>query len=292
MGAFRLLRDKRQVLNSGCLGRANSARIVGVSDLYREIHPSARLTEYVECYWSSKVPSRIVDHAVLPDGCVDILFSRKCGEPVSLSVVGLMTRPLARTAEAGEEFFGVRFRPGMASAFVHDAPLLTDRVEPLMTFWGSTARLLYERLAESSGPQEMAELVENCLNPARLIDPCGLALLQLRAGSNLPLTQIAVTAGFSERHFRRVCADRTGICPKRLRRILRFRYAVDRLRASIPGGAQPSWAHFAVACGYYDQAHLIREFREFAGCTPGRFVQSDKAGQRLESDAYEREKTK
>jgi len=68
--------------------------------------------------------------------CVDILFSTKCGEPSSLAVVGLMTSPLARNVEAGEGFFGVRFRPGMASAIIDEAPLLNDRIEPLESFLG------------------------------------------------------------------------------------------------------------------------------------------------------------
>ena len=68
--------------------------------------------------------------------------------------------------------------------------------------------------------------------------------------------------------------DRAGVPPKYLSRILRFRRAADRMLAS---GAQPSWAQFAVACGYYDQAHFIREFQEFAGVTPDRFLQSHAA---------------
>jgi AraC-like DNA-binding protein len=58
-----------------------------------------------------------------------------------------------------------------------------------------------------------------------------------------------------------------------LSRILRFRRAVQKM-PTLDRMAQPSWADFAVACGYYDQAHFIREFQEFAACTPGRFLQS------------------
>ena len=45
--------------------------------------------------------------------------------------------------------------------------------------------------------------------------------------------------------------------------MLRFHHALDRLRAGEPS------ADIAYDCGYYDQPHLNREFREFAGVTPG-----------------------
>src|SRR5262249_3411363 len=123
-------------------------------------------------------------------------------------------------------------------------------------------------LADLDDPSAMAQLMDTTLRPLEAPDPAQRALSLLPAAA-IPLDRIALDAGLSERHLRRACIERTGVSPKYLRRILRFREAAQRLR-----GGQPSWAQFAAACGYYDQAHFIREFQEFAGCTPGRFLQS------------------
>ena len=98
---------------------------------YRELSPSPRLARYVECYWSLEDSEGTPGHCVLPDGCVDILFSARNGEPVGLSVVGLMTTRQNFDLPAGQYFFGVRFRPGMASAFMPEAAGLNDKLEPL-----------------------------------------------------------------------------------------------------------------------------------------------------------------
>jgi AraC-like DNA-binding protein len=58
-----------------------------------------------------------------------------------------------------------------------------------------------------------------------------------------------------------------GLPPKTMARILRFDRAVQRLRAD-----HPDFAQIAIDCGYYDQAHFNREFREFSGMTPSQFL--------------------
>jgi len=68
-----------------------------------------------------------------------------------------------------------------------------------------------------------------------------------------------------ERRFRR----EIGLPPKRLARIARF-HAVVR---TLDRGRKPDWAMLAVGAGYYDQAHLIRDFRAFAGMTPGAYLE-------------------
>jgi AraC-like DNA-binding protein len=244
---------------------------------YREIHPSARLRRYVECYWaqSQEGPD---DHLVLPDGCVDILFSRSGGEPVGLATVGLMTTA-ARVPAAARSFFGVRFRPGMASAFIPGAERLTDDTRPLDDLVGSVARRMFERLAESHNLEEMGGLMDQLLRPLDPPDIGERVLWQLES-AEASLDEVISQSGLSVRHFRRLCLERAGVSPKYLSRILRFRKAVQRMGALRDPAqnnlAQPRWADFAVACGYYDQAHFIREFQEFAGCTPGRFLKSRK----------------
>lgn len=218
-----------------------------MSDTYREIQPGARLAECVECYWTRTEALDREREGVLPDGCVDILFSRDAVGTAQLHVVGLMTAPRYIARRAGTFYFGVRFRPGRATALVRDAAELNDRVEPLADLWGVRGRWLLEQLEEAGSAEKMRAVMEAGLQPREI-----RSLDEAR----------------SERQARRLCVDLVGVPPKVLSRILRFRTAVERL-----GHGQPDWAQFAAACGYYDQAHMIREFQEFAGCTPGRYLQ-------------------
>ena len=252
--------------------------------------PGRRLAQYVECYWHREERRGTLNHCILPDGCVDILFATQNREPVDLAVVGLMTTPITCDVESGRAFFAVRFRPGMAAAFVPEAALLNDRVEPLESIWGAAARRISERLAESSTPERRVEVMEGILRPLEPPDSAQRALWRL-PDTNVPLDCLASDAGLSERHFRRECVERAGVSPKYMRRILRFRNAAERIRAIEASTAQPNWAQFAAACGYFDQAHLIREFQEFAGCTPGRFIQSRNRRHDLESNHHEPGKT-
>jgi len=242
---------------------------------YREIQPSARLRRYVESYWSQS-QDEAGDYVVLPDGCVDILLTLRGGEPIGLTTVGLMTTPMQGQAAAAQSFFGVRFRPGMASAFIPGAELLTDEIKPLDDLAGSAARRMFERLAELDSLEEMGELMDQLLRPLDPPDVAERVLWQLES-ADVSLDQSISESGLSMRHFRRLCLERAGVSPKYLSRILRFRKASQKI-AAVRGSGQPSWADFAVACGYYDQAHFIREFQEFAGCTPGRFLQSRRRG--------------
>lgn len=253
---------------------------------YREFRPSPRLARYVECYWSRGGEG--LGHSILPDGCADILFTT---EPVRLALVGLMTRPLPVESVMGQCYFGVRFRPGMAAAFVPEAATLSDRIEPLESMWGAVANQLRARLTDAQGPLQMIDIMERSLRPLEPADPARRVLWHMPDISS-PLKQLIRDAGLSERHFRRSCTERTGVSPIYLRRILRFRGAVDRIRASAANGAQPSWAHLAAACHYYDQAHLIHDFEEFAGCTPGRFLQSLRTPEGVKSKNHEPAETR
>jgi AraC-like DNA-binding protein len=63
----------------------------------------------------------------------------------------------------------------------------------------------------------------------------------------------------------------TGLPPATLRRVIRFRRTFPQLEATPRG----TWAQVATRSGYADQAHLIRDFRQFAGCSPSEFFGSD-----------------
>ncbi len=165
----------------------------------------------------------------------------------------------------------------MASSFIAGAEWLTDEIRPLEDLAGNTARRMFERLAEQDSLEAMGGLMDQWLRPLEPPD-IGERVVRELTAAETSLDETIAESGLSVRHFRRLCLERAGVSPKYLSRILRFRKAAEKIagmRASGQGSlAQPRWADFAAACGYYDQAHFIREFQVFAGCTPGRFLQS------------------
>ena len=94
-------------------------------------------------------------------------------------------------------------------------------------------------------------------------------LLAASSGTR-PVSEIAGTIGWTRQYFARRFAGEFGLSPKLAARVVRFDRAWRLLHAPFLSIAQ-----VAHACGYYDQAHLTRDFRELAGVPPGRLLADD-----------------
>lgn len=136
---------------------------------------------------------------------------------------------------------------------------------------GGVGGELWERLqGPGSWPERFAtcdEVLTRIVEPDRTIaPPLGLAWAALvRSGGTTSTSVLAATAGWSRQHFTRRFDDEFGLGPKLASRVVRFERA-RRMIETRP--AVVSMASVAAACGYYDQAHLSRDFTELAGCTP------------------------
>jgi AraC-like DNA-binding protein len=229
---------------------------------YSEQRPAAAWARWVECGWCSETSDQS-EHAVRPDGCVDIIYSADQG----LRVVGTMTVEQRFSFPAGMSIAGARFQPGMAGTFLGVAPAeFTDRTVPLKEVWGARAQGLEERLRHARSPGETMRLLLAALPPPQTApSPVQLAIEAIAAERGAcDLDLVSRQANLSARQFRRRCREESGLTPKHLSRVLRFRYAC-KLAAEVP---RPEWSGIAAEAGYFDQAHLIRDFREFAGATP------------------------
>jgi methylphosphotriester-DNA--protein-cysteine methyltransferase len=102
-------------------------------------------------------------------------------------------------------------------------------------------------------------------------DPMVAEAVRQLAGSNgtRDIASLARHFGMSTRQVERRFVERVGLTPKVFSRMRRF----QSVFAAMENG-DASWAAAAAACGYYDQAHLIRDFREFAGEPPASLVAS------------------
>jgi AraC-like DNA-binding protein len=136
---------------------------------------------------------------------------------------------------------------------------------------GPAAHELAERLAEAPGWAARFDLFERAIAARVLEAPPVAPELEwawqrlLRSGGVAPVGELAGELGWSRRHFTTTFREQVGLPPKAVGRILRFERAVERLRAGA------DLADLALDCGYYDQAHFNRDFREFAGATPTAF---------------------
>lgn len=199
---------------------------------------------------------------VRPDGCLDIVYSHTEG----LRAVGAMTVERRFDQLAGSVLCGVRFRPGMARDFFRvSASELTDAVILLDDLPGIGARELEHRLSDVKSSEEGARLLAASLRPPSCaptpVQRAIAAIAETRGTADLD--SVSRQAGLSPRQFRRRCLEESGLTPKQLCRILRFRRALQ-----LGGTVARDWAGIAAEAGYFDQAHLIRDFREFTGQTP------------------------
>src|SRR5262249_22982940 len=84
------------------------------------------------------------------------------------------------------------------------------------------------------------------------------------SSGEIDLDYVASQSNLSLRQFRRRCLEESGLSPKHLCRVLRFR----RARSFALASSRPDWSRIAADSGYFDQSHLIRDFREFTGRAP------------------------
>lgn len=234
---------------------------------YVEFAPPPPLAASVECFWVMRhSDSSSTQHRVLPDGCADIIFSSGSGKS-TLQVAGVMTKFQDFPITPAQTLVGMRFHPGMWTAHVGvPGGLLTDTHPTLEELWGSRARTLLSQIENLRSPKQCASLLAEKVTPISST-PLQRALAFMRSCHGLvSLDDVASQASLSPRQFRRQCLSHTGLSPKLLARILRFRYALSRIH-----NERGEHAGLAADCGYFDQSHFIADFQRFSGHTPASF---------------------
>ncbi|WP_457321671.1 helix-turn-helix domain-containing protein [Stenotrophomonas sp. P5_B8] len=235
--------------------------VAGATGRYREWAPPAALRGSFGQLWRSDLP---VGHsgevAVLPDGCVDILW-----RDGRLFVVGPDVVAAHPQLTPGAQVLGARFQPGAAQAWL-GLPLseIVGTAVALEDVLGVRARRMAARLnavGDSEVRQQVFALELAGLAGNGTADAAAAQVFaQVRAG-NMDLAAVSTALQLSTRSLRRLCHAQFGYGPKMLERILRLQ-RVLRLARARP---RDSLAALAFDGGYADQSHLSREVRALAG---------------------------
>lgn len=170
---------------------------------------------------------------------------------------------------------GVHFKAGGARPFLGvSAGELRDKDAPLDALWGPKATELRGRLIEAGTPEAGFRVLERALL-AQLERPLAhhpAVAFALEEFQSAPFTkavrEVSDRTGLSRRRFIQLFREEVGLTPKLFCRIRRLQEVI-----SLVGGERRlEWAEVALRCGYFDQAHLVHDFREFSGITPTAYL--------------------
>jgi AraC-like DNA-binding protein len=251
--------------------------------------PAAALKPFIKQLWVAQSAGEAVlgrEH-VLPSGQMHLVF-RLDGPPLRIFrdaqdmtgtvirapvVGGIRSSFYAKEVAAPVLSLGVQLLPGAARAlFGVSAAELAERHTPLSDLWGAQADSVFDQLASAAGPVQQLAALEAIL-AARLPRVQGMhpAVAQVlgAASDGLRVDEMVRESQYSHRGFIALFRQATGCSPKRYARLMRFQGLLAALRAA----PSTSLGVLALDAGYSDQAHMNREFREFAGVTPLQYRQ-------------------
>ena len=170
---------------------------------------------------------------------------------------------------------------------------------PARALWNTSVEL--DEVVDGVG-RELAERLHDTADWSARFDACDDVLLRLlatrrrsgrgtgaepalaaawsaleRSGGTLGVASLADHVGWSRQHLRTRFVDEVGLAPKLAGRVMRVERARQLLLgpAAVGDSEGSRLADIAVRCGYYDQAHLTREFVDLIGCPPGQLLAED-----------------
>jgi AraC-like DNA-binding protein len=255
---------------------------------YVRYRPGPPLDAFVDYLWSLSDAPPHAKERIMPSGTLELVINLAQDEIRVYGTVeaalpechpgcvvsGAFDRPFVVDTREHASLVGVHFRQGGAAPFVSaPADQLASAHIALADLWppGDVVRLR-ERLCAARTNQARFQLLENALRarvrrapqPHKLV---GAALDHMRPALT-SVGDVVAQLGVSHRHFIELFGQEVGLTPKTYLRVQRF----QRVLALMTQSPAPPWSRVAQLCGYFDQAHLIRDFHAFAGLTPTQYV--------------------
>lgn len=246
--------------------------------------PSAILKPYVKEYFVVTMDQSMTNQVFYPSGYIDFALNISYGNVITnidgravdmpkVEVLGHLTTPTRLTVSAGTLVLIARIYPYASSLFfpnpiseftnhsidLHDVmgnesddfydnlmhtSTLNDKVNALDTF-------LIQKLKKNEKMQRKTTIIRQICDDLSVM------------GEAFDIKELSGRYGFSERYIQKLFIDIVGLAPRSLFAVQRFNKSLERVLTT-----RRDLTSIAYECGYYDQAHFIREFKRFTGITP------------------------
>lgn len=268
-----------------------------------EIAPSSELAPFVRCYSYMEFDTNGSDmikpmHAVHEASIVFFFRDRpvqlvdwKTGEVIKTGtycdVSGLSTHYMGKATFNGTySFLEICFRSnGFNRVFGVPINVFTDHIIAAEDIFSVEIRYLFERLCAAENLNGRVHLIEVFLLnnlKKRKQNKCKDAIvltsdLMLKSSKFISVAQLASYANMGVRNFERQFSEKIGMSPRLFCCVARFNHAFEN-KLQNP---KKDWTSIAYECGYFDQMHLIKDFKRFTGSTPGSFLEQTPHAQQI-----------
>ncbi|WP_294311686.1 helix-turn-helix transcriptional regulator [uncultured Chryseobacterium sp.] len=255
---------------------------------YQTFEPSYQdLTALIRCYWTLESPKEETPEkqTIVPDGCMEMIFHYRDLYKQYLDkgnsiiqprcfVIGQLTRPLdiEPTGETG--IFSVRFHPeGFLPFTTNSIKEMENTAVSLEKLFGKDGQEIEQQILNANSTLERIKLIEKFLldrlTDIETIDRIVKSTIEtiVTANGRLSVDELSRQTNLNRRQLLRKFSSAIGLSPKQLSRTIRLQSALKMLL----NDQFSNLADLAYENEYYDQAHFIKEFKEFTGSTPKEF---------------------
>jgi AraC-like DNA-binding protein len=231
--------------------------------------PAADLAEWIAHYWMIRWDLRGCEPQLaesVPHPNVHVIF-----EPAASVVAGVQTHMFKRTLEGQSQVFGVKFKPGGFRPFLgYAVSKLANRTVPVARIFGKDVQALQSIVLSDGSENEKVEAA-NAFFHQRMPEPDTTVALAAQLVEQIlqdreikTVDDLVERTSIGKRSLQRLFSEYVGVSPKWVIRRYRLHELIERFR---PGG-EPDWPQLALELGYFDQAHLINDFRSITGYSP------------------------
>ncbi len=246
----------------------------GQSVSYREVAPDERLSSIIYCYWELKSNEKLqhpFTYRVVADGCIDIFF--QLDKPSENFVMGFCKKYTEFPLENSFQYIGIRFLPTMFPALFNvNAKELSNRFERLEIVLKETSQFITDNFSPADNFENItfkldAYFIKSTANAIIALDSrFQNALNIILRNFGVLNVQSDLDIGLSQRQLRRYFEYYIGDTAKTFSQVVRFQNILN----AKPSTQSLRHNKIFFDLGYYDQAHFIKEFKNFYGVTPGK----------------------
>lgn len=254
---------------------------------FQILKPHQDLATFVKCYWTLEIPKEQTPkkNTIVPDGCIKMIFHYgdlyKHYDEKGISsflprcfVIGQLTKPyeVEPTGETGTFF--VCFNPNGFLPFTKFPVKEMENTDvPLEKLFGIEGKEIELKILRAKSTSERIDLIETFLfsrlTDTKTIDDIVKSTVEtiLTANGQLSIKELSIQNDISRRQLLRKFSSVVGLSPKQLSKTIRLQATLKILLSR----RFDSLTDLAFQNEYFDQAHFIKEFKEFTGLTPKEF---------------------